>query len=68
MFQTAHKSFENVAQFKHLAMMITDHNCIQQSIKSRLYIRYRIFCLPICYLITYTQNYNLPGVLYGCEI
>jgi len=37
MFQTAHKSFENVAQSKHLGMMIKDHNCIQQSIKSRLY-------------------------------
>ena len=37
MFQTAHKSFENVAQFKHLGMATTEHNCIQQSIKSRLY-------------------------------
>ena len=64
MFQTV---FENVAQFKHLGKRITDHNCIQQSIKSRL-CSVQNFCLFVCYLKTYTQNYNMPGVLYGREI
>jgi len=46
MLQTAHKSFENVAQFKHLGMMTTDYNCIQQLIKSRLYSVQIFFVCP----------------------
>jgi ribosomal protein S2 len=34
--KVASKSFENVAKFRYLGMMLTNQNCIQEEIKSRL--------------------------------
>jgi hypothetical protein len=34
--KTAHRSFEDVAKFKHLETKLTDQNCMHEGIKSRL--------------------------------
>jgi hypothetical protein len=48
-------SFEKVEEFKYLGTAVTNQNSGQGEIKSRLIqamlaiIRFRIFCLPVCY-------------------
>ena len=46
-------SFENVEEFIYLGKSLTYQNSIQEEIKRRLksgaIIRFRIFCLPVCY-------------------
>jgi hypothetical protein len=50
----ANTSFEGVAKFKYLGIILTDQNCMQKEIKSGLIqgmlatFRSSVFCLPAC--------------------
>jgi hypothetical protein len=50
------KSSEGVTKFKYLETALTDQNCMQEEIKSRLisgnacYHSVQVFCLPACCL------------------
>jgi hypothetical protein len=52
----ANMSFEGVSNFKYLGTTLTDKNCMNEEIKSRLNsgmlatIQFRVFCHPTCCL------------------
>jgi hypothetical protein len=54
--KTVNRPFEGVAKFKYLGPPLTEQNCIQEKIKSRLNsgmlatTRLRVFCLLVCSL------------------
>jgi hypothetical protein len=66
----ANSSFENVAQFKYLGIILTNQNFIQEEIKRRLNPVQNI--LSPCLLcknvkISIYKTIIMPVVLYGCE-
>jgi hypothetical protein len=73
----ANRSFENVAQFRHLGTIVTNQNLIQMEIKRRLYsgnaccqrFQNLLSSLTLTKIIKIRiyRTIILPVVLYGCE-
>jgi hypothetical protein len=73
----AHRSFEGVAKFKYLGATLTDQNCMQEEIKSRLNSGNACYHLVQSLLSSRLLSRNvkvkiyktiiLPVVLYGRE-
>jgi hypothetical protein len=71
----ANKPFENVPEFKCLGMIVTNHNCIHEEIKSRLNFQngcyhsvQSLFVFPSPIKKPIDQTVILSGVLYGCKL
>jgi hypothetical protein len=69
--QTANRSFENVAKFRYLGTIVTNHKLINKE------MNYKLNSDNVCYhsvqkllssrlLYNNVKDYNLPVVLYGC--
>jgi hypothetical protein len=75
--KTANRCFENVAQFKHLRMTVTNQKVIQEEIKGEMNLGnasyhsvQKLSPSRLLYENVKTRIYNtiiLPVVLYGCE-
>jgi hypothetical protein len=73
----ANRSFEGVANFKYLGTALTDQNCMQEEIKSRLNsgnaCYHSVQSLLSSHLLSRSRKVKiyktiiLPFVLYGCE-
>jgi hypothetical protein len=73
----ANRSFEGVARFKYIGTTLTDQNCMQEEIKSRLNSGNTCYHLVQRLLSSHLLSRNvkvkiyktiiLPVVLYGCE-
>jgi hypothetical protein len=73
----ANRSFEGMAKFKHLGSTLTDENCMNEEIKSRLNPWNACYhsvqsLLPSCLLsrnlkVKIYKKIILPVILYGCE-
>jgi hypothetical protein len=73
----ASRSFESVAKFKYLGKTLTDQNCMQEEIKSRLNSGNACYhsvqsllssrLLSINVKVKIYKTIILPVVLYGCE-
>jgi hypothetical protein len=72
------RSIERVEEFKYLGTTLTDQNCVQEEIKSKLKLgnacyhsvqsRLSSSLLPKNIKIKIYRTIILPVVLYGCEI
>jgi hypothetical protein len=75
--KVANRSFEGVAKFKYLGTTLTDQNCMQEEIKSRLdsgnTCYHSVHSLLSSHLLSKNVKVKiyktiiLPVVLYGCE-